>query len=79
MANERPLDPPGEQHHTVCWVRNEFGVAPGSDSATTYVLGHSWGQDTQEVLNRLSAPATQQILHTPSRCATASRPTRSPP
>ncbi|MDQ2796482.1 MAG: sortase, partial [Actinomycetota bacterium] len=65
MANERPLDPPGEQHHTVCWVRNEFGVAPGSDSATTYVLGHSWGQDSQEVLNKLSEPATKQLLRAP--------------
>lgn len=63
MANERPLDPPGEQHHTVCWVRNEFGEAPSTTSATTYVLGHSWAPDPREVLNRLSAPATKQILH----------------
>lgn len=62
MANERPLDPPGEQHHTVCWVRNEFGVAPSSNSATTYVLGHSWAPDPAEVLNRLSEAATKQIL-----------------
>lgn len=64
MANERPLDPPGEQHHTVCWVRNDFGEAPSSHSATTYVLGHSWAPDPQEVLNRLSAPATRQFLST---------------
>ncbi|MEO9139969.1 MAG: hypothetical protein ABI345_12990 [Jatrophihabitans sp.] len=64
MANDRPLDPPGEQHHTVCWVRNDFGEAPSSNSATTYVLGHSWAPDPREVLNRLSAPATKQILRT---------------
>ncbi len=62
MANERPLDPPGEQHHTVCWVRNDFGVAPGSRSATTYVLGHSWAPDPQEVLNQASARATRDVL-----------------
>lgn len=57
-----PLDPPGEQRHTVCWVQKGFGVKPGSDSATSYVLGHSWAPDPQEVLNRLSAPATREIL-----------------
>ena len=29
----RPLDPPGEQHHTVCWVDDGFGVRPGSHTA----------------------------------------------
>ena len=62
MLNIRPLDPPGEQHHTVCWVKEGFGVAPGSDSATTYVLGHAWGQDDQEVLNGLSSTAMTQVL-----------------
>lgn len=62
MDYVRPLDPPGEQHHTVCWVQQGFGVAPGSRSATTYVLGHAWGQDSSEVLNSLSASATTEIL-----------------
>ena len=34
-----PLDPPGEQRHTVCWVTKGFGFTPGSTSRTTYVLG----------------------------------------
>jgi hypothetical protein len=63
MNNVRPLDPPGEQHHTVCWVQAGFGVAPGSRSGTTYVLGHSWAEDDQEVLNKLSEPATREVLH----------------
>ncbi len=63
MDNVRPLDPPGEQHHTVCWVQEGFGVAPGSRTATTYVLGHSWGQDRLEVLNKISESATQEILN----------------
>jgi hypothetical protein len=63
MENARPLDPPGEQHHTVCWVRHDFGYAPGSSShGTTYVLGHSWGQDPHEVLNKISAAAMRQVL-----------------
>jgi hypothetical protein len=62
MENVRPLDPPGEQHHTVCWVQHDFGVAPGSHSGTTYVLGHAWGQDTREVLNAASSRATRDIL-----------------
>ncbi|HEV7203547.1 MAG TPA: hypothetical protein VGN18_02995 [Jatrophihabitans sp.] len=62
MPNIRPLDPPGEQHHTVCWVDEGFGVAPGSNSATTYVLGHSWGQDDLEVLNQASSLATREVL-----------------
>lgn len=63
MDNVRPLDPPGEQHHTVCWVQHGFGVPPGSRSATTYILGHAWAQDSLEVLNKASAPATREILH----------------
>lgn len=57
-----PLDPPGEQHHTVCWVKGGFGVKPGSSTATSYVLGHSWAQDAQEVLNKVSTRATADIL-----------------
>ena len=62
MLNIRPLDPPGEQHHTVCWVKEGFGVPPGSTSGTTYILGHAWGQDDLEVLNGLSSTAMKQVL-----------------
>jgi hypothetical protein len=62
-----PLDPPGEQHHTVCWVQKGFGVKPGSRSATSYILGHSWAEDSQEVLNQASARATRDVLHTKAR------------
>jgi hypothetical protein len=63
MAYVRPLDPPGEQHHTVCWVQHDFGFAPGSHGhGTTYVLGHSWGQDPLEVLNKISETAMRQVL-----------------
>lgn len=63
MAYVRPLDPPGEQHHTVCWVRHDFGFAPGTDGrGTTYVLGHAWAEDPHEVLNRVSAAAMRQVL-----------------
>ena len=64
MPFVRPLDPPGEQHHTVCWVKKDFGVAPGSHSGTTYVLGHAWAPDPREVLNRASSRATREVLHT---------------
>jgi hypothetical protein len=57
-----PLDPPGDQHHTVCWVTKGFGVAPGSNSRTSYLLGHSWAPDPNEVLNKASAVATREIL-----------------
>jgi hypothetical protein len=57
-----PLDPPGEQHHTVCWVKNGFGVRPGSSTGTSYLLGHSWAEDDQEVLNPASEPATRDVL-----------------
>lgn len=63
MAPVFPLDPPGDQHHTVCWVNGGFGVAPSSNAATSYVLGHAWARDSQEVLNKLSAPATREVLN----------------
>ena len=63
MEYVRPLDPPGEQHHTVCWVQHDFGFAPGSKArGTTYVLGHSWAEDRLEVLNKISAPAMREVL-----------------
>jgi hypothetical protein len=63
MEYVRPLDPPGEQHHTVCWVQHDFGFAPASrGKGTTYVLGHSWGQDPLEVLNKISESAMRQVL-----------------
>lgn len=63
MANIRPYDPPGEQHHTICWVRSGFGVAPSSTQpATSYLFGHAWAQDSQEVLNKASSLATEEIL-----------------
>ncbi|HKC28529.1 MAG TPA: hypothetical protein VKB75_11010 [Jatrophihabitans sp.] len=57
-----PLDPPGDQRHTVCWVRDGFGFKPGSHTATSYVLGHSWAEDPQEVLNAASSRATRDVL-----------------
>lgn len=57
-----PLDPPGDQRHTVCWVTKGFGVRPGSKTATSYVLGHSWAEDPLEVLNKASERATRDIL-----------------
>jgi hypothetical protein len=63
MANIRPYDPPGEQHHTICWVRSGFGVAPSSrQPGTSYLFGHSWAPDPHEVLNKASAIATKEIL-----------------
>ena len=57
MDNVRPLDPPGDQYHTVCWVQEGFGVAPGVDSGgTSYILGHSWAQ-APLVLTPLSTTA----------------------
>jgi len=45
MAYVRPLDPPGDQRHTVCWVKSQFGVAPGSRSGgTSYILGRAWAR-----------------------------------
>lgn len=61
MPDVRPLDPPGDQRHTVCWVQDSFGVAPGSSSGgTSYILGHSWSQ-AQLVLNPLSELAMTQV------------------
>lgn len=61
MDYVRPLNPPGEQKHTVCWVREDFGVAPGSDSGgTSYILGHAWAK-TPLVFNPLSELAMQEI------------------
>lgn len=63
MNYVRPLDPPGEQHHTVCWVQHDFGYAPGSAGrGTTYLLGHAWAEDPAEVLNPVSQRATAQVL-----------------
>jgi hypothetical protein len=74
MENVRPLDPPGEQHHTVCWVQHDFGFAPGTNGkGTTYVLGHAWGQDPLEVLNKISAPATKQMLKLKAKNKTKAR------
>lgn len=57
MDNVRPLDPPGDQYHTVCWVQEGFGVAPGVNSGgTSYILGHSWAQ-APLVLTPLSTTA----------------------
>lgn len=61
MPYVRPLDPPGDQVHTVCWVRDSFGVAPGSDSGgTSYILGHSWAQ-AELVFNPLSEYAMREV------------------
>jgi hypothetical protein len=62
MPYVRPLDPPGEQHHTVCWVERDFGVAPGIPSrGTSYLLGHAWAEDPDEVLNPMSELAMRQV------------------
>ena len=56
-----PLDPPGDQFHTVCWVDEKFGVAPGSDApGTSYILGHAWAE-ANLVLNPLSLYALQHV------------------
>jgi hypothetical protein len=61
MPYVRPLDPPGDQVHTVCWVESGFGVAPASDArGTSYVLGHAWAQE-KLVLNPLSEFATAHV------------------
>ena len=62
-----PLDPPGDQFHTVCWVRNTFGVAPSYPSTgTSYVLGHAWAE-ADLVLNPLSTYATSFFTGTNGR------------
>lgn len=61
MPYVRPLDPPGDQLHTVCWVESDFGVAPGSNArGTSYVLGHAWAE-AQLVLNPLSEYAMKHV------------------
>jgi hypothetical protein len=61
MNYVRPLNPPGDQKHTVCWVRKGFGVAPGSDSGgTSYILGHAWAK-TSLIFNPLSELAMQEV------------------
>jgi len=56
-----PLDPPGDQVHTVCWVDSGFGVAPGTAArGTTYVLGHAWSVQ-KLVLNPLSEYAAAHV------------------
>lgn len=61
MDYVRPLDPPGDQVHTVCWVRESFGVAPGSKSGgTSYLLGHAWSR-AELVFNPLSELATSEL------------------
>ena len=61
MKYVRPLNPPGDQKHTVCWVRKGFGVAPGSDSGgTSYILGHAWAK-TPLIFNPLSELAMQEV------------------
>jgi hypothetical protein len=61
MPFVRPLDPPGDQRHTVCWVDHDFGVAPASTAkGTTYVLGHSWAE-APLVLNPMSIFAMNHV------------------
>lgn len=62
MAYVRPLDPPGDQRHTVCWVKADFGVAPGSKSGgTSYILGHAWAE-APLVFNPMSEFAMREVL-----------------
>jgi hypothetical protein len=61
MDYVRPLNPPGNQKRTVCWVRKGLGVAPGSDSGgTSYILGHAWAK-TPLIFNPLSELAMQEV------------------
>ncbi|MGH3768892.1 MAG: sortase domain-containing protein [Pseudonocardiaceae bacterium] len=61
MKYARPLNPPGDQKRTVCWVQKGFGVAPGSDSGgTSYILGHAWAK-TPLIFNPLSELAMQEV------------------
>jgi hypothetical protein len=72
----RPLNPPGDQKHTVCWVQKGFGVAPGSDSGgTSYILGHAWAK-TPLIFNPLSELAMQEVTGRTLRCKAASRRSR---
>jgi hypothetical protein len=61
MKYVRPLNPPGDQTHTVCWVRKGLGVAPGSDSGgTSYILGHAWAK-APLIFNPLSELAMREV------------------
>jgi hypothetical protein len=61
MDYVRPLDPPGDQRHTVCWVREKFGVAPGTTSGgTSYILGHAWSH-APLVFNPMSELAMKEV------------------
>jgi len=62
MANIRPYDPPGDEHHNVCWVTGGYGGPPGSLDRTTFLFGHAWAEDSREVLNKASALATREFL-----------------
>jgi hypothetical protein len=75
MDNVRPLDPPGDQLHTVCWVKQGFGVAPSSPSGgTSYILGHAWAQQ-QLVFNPLSEYAMKHLAaHPRMRSGVATTP-----
>ena len=43
--------------------RHQLTVSASSAATgTTYVLGHSWGQDPREVLNDVSSTAMRQVL-----------------
>lgn len=77
MPNVRPLNPPGDQLHTVCWVESDFGVAPGSHSrGTSYILGHAWAQQ-KLVFNPLSEFAMNHVSATPKmRSGVATYPVR---
>ncbi|GAB2474557.1 hypothetical protein [Jatrophihabitans fulvus] len=66
MWDALALDPPGDPDTTVCWVRNNFGVAPGSNTATSYVLGHSFANDPDTALGRLSRTASAQLVKAPT-------------
>lgn len=66
MDYVRPLDPPGEQFHTVCWVQRDFGVAPASNAkGTSYILGHAWAEASL-VLNKLSIFAMDHVSTRPA-------------
>ncbi len=61
MEYVRPLNPPGDQKATVCWVRKGFGVTPSSDSGgTSYILGHAWAKSPL-IFNPLSELAMQEV------------------
>ena len=63
MPNAMVLDPPGNPRKQVCWVEAPMGEKPGSASATTYILGHSYANDAHTVLGTLSRVASAPIAH----------------